>query len=281
MVYGDLYVSGGIDPTYLALEPQPSGPAGFTNPLWVDNTGNLRSEKIKLANGTDTLTLNETSITHSNATNPLTITSNGDINLTSTEIITIGDYTGATTYLYMDIPNQIIDLYSGTGGVALTSPNVISINAQPSGDINIFTAGDIRIGNIGGLGNQNEFNINATKATLKTTNGFQLLDSNIQYPSTYRATGTTLTTASNYAQTFNGTTLIATLPIVDGINVGTQFLITNTNAGNLAVASQSSQFIYSSTGSASATSRTLNTGHSHIFTAIRTTATNIYGWSMV
>ena len=40
MVFGKLYVQGGIDPTYLALEPQPSGPTGFTNPLWVDNIDN-------------------------------------------------------------------------------------------------------------------------------------------------------------------------------------------------------------------------------------------------
>ena len=46
MVFGKLYVQGGIDPTYLALTPQASGPIGFTNPLWVDNSGNLRSDQI-------------------------------------------------------------------------------------------------------------------------------------------------------------------------------------------------------------------------------------------
>jgi hypothetical protein len=52
MVYGALYVQGGIDPTYLALTPGPSGPAGFPNPLWLDTNDNLRSEKILLANTT-------------------------------------------------------------------------------------------------------------------------------------------------------------------------------------------------------------------------------------
>jgi hypothetical protein len=47
-----LYVQGGIDPTYLALEPQASGPTGFTNPLWVDIGGNLRSEKIYISQST-------------------------------------------------------------------------------------------------------------------------------------------------------------------------------------------------------------------------------------
>ena len=48
LIYGNLLVTGGIDPTYLALTPQASGPQGFINPLWVDNSGNLRSENIKL-----------------------------------------------------------------------------------------------------------------------------------------------------------------------------------------------------------------------------------------
>jgi hypothetical protein len=49
MVFGKLYVEGGIDPTYLALTPQPSGPTGFTNPVWVDISGNLRSEQIYIS----------------------------------------------------------------------------------------------------------------------------------------------------------------------------------------------------------------------------------------
>jgi hypothetical protein len=59
-------VTGGIDPIYLALTPQASGPTGFTNPLWVDNSSFLRSEKIFLQNGTTggvsnpILTLNNT-----------------------------------------------------------------------------------------------------------------------------------------------------------------------------------------------------------------------------
>jgi hypothetical protein len=61
-----LLVTGGIDPTYLALTPQPSGPQGFINPLWLDNNGNLRSDKILLdtidPNKTATLTGTELSI---------------------------------------------------------------------------------------------------------------------------------------------------------------------------------------------------------------------------
>jgi hypothetical protein len=53
LIYGNLLVTGGIDPTYLALTPQASGPQGFINPLWVDSVnGNaLRSEKLLINTG--------------------------------------------------------------------------------------------------------------------------------------------------------------------------------------------------------------------------------------
>ena len=37
LIYGNLLVTSGIDPTYLALTPQATGPVGFTNPLWILN----------------------------------------------------------------------------------------------------------------------------------------------------------------------------------------------------------------------------------------------------
>jgi hypothetical protein len=54
LIYGNLLVTGGIDPIYLALTPQASGPTGFTNPLWVDsvNSNALRSENIYISQGT-------------------------------------------------------------------------------------------------------------------------------------------------------------------------------------------------------------------------------------
>jgi len=104
---------------------------------------------------------------------------------------------------------------------------------------------------------------------------------NMKYPATFSSTSQTLTSSSNTIQTFNNTSLTATLPVVSSTNVGIQFIITNTSAGSLSVTSSSSQLIYSSTGSASATSRILGTGHSQIFTAIQTTNATTYGWSMV
>lgn len=104
-----------------------------------------------------------------------------------------------------------------------------------------------------------------------------------KYASTYNnAASQILLSTSSYSQTFNNTGLTATLPEVDGTNVGIQFLITNTNASSaLSVSSSSSQDIYSSTGVPSNTTRNLAVGHSHIFTAIYTTGSGTYGWSMV
>lgn len=50
LIYGNLLVTGGIDPTYLALTPQATGPQGLFNPLWLDSVnGNaLRSNNIYL-----------------------------------------------------------------------------------------------------------------------------------------------------------------------------------------------------------------------------------------
>jgi len=58
------------------------------------------------------------------------------------------------------------------------------------------------------------------------------------------------------------------------------FHITNTNVTSLTVNSSSSQLIYSSIGPTSS-SKTLTTGNSQIFTAIKTTGINTYGWSMI
>jgi hypothetical protein len=50
LIYGNLLVTGGIDPIYLALTPGSTGPQGFINPLWLDTNDYLRSEKILLNN---------------------------------------------------------------------------------------------------------------------------------------------------------------------------------------------------------------------------------------
>ena len=112
--------------------------------------------------------------------------------------------------------------------------------------------------------------------------GVQINANNIKYPTSYNTTSQNITTSSNAVQTFNGSSLTATLPNASATNVGIQFTITNTNASNLTVTTVGgTQSIYSSTGAASATSRTLNVGHSQIFTAIQTTSASTFGWSMI
>jgi hypothetical protein len=123
MIFGNLYVQDGIDPTYLALTPKASGPTGFTNPLWVDNSGFLRSENIKLENApaTDALTLSATGMLKSGA-NTLTIEADNDINFVSNNgnIISQAE-TG-------------IDLTTTTGGISLTA-NAGAITATGDGQI--------------------------------------------------------------------------------------------------------------------------------------------------
>jgi hypothetical protein len=248
MIYGALYVQAGIDPTYLALEPQPTipVPTGLYG-IWVNNSNQLQyNGDITLINSTFTSsTLTDSSLNISVSGNTVLLNSN---NLTFTSL------SSATA----TISNQ--------------------------GNIGITTTGQLQIGNPTGIGNQNYIQIDDTNIIAKSTNGFNLFNSTIQYPSEFWGSGPqALATTSSYAQTFNITsgTATATLPLVDSTNVGIQFLITNTTAGPLSVAASGSQTIYSSTGVPSLTPRSLPTGHSQIFTAIRTTANNVYGWSMV
>ena len=108
--------------------------------------------------------------------------------------------------------------------------------------------------------------------------GVAINTQNIKYPVSYLTGSGNVSTTSTAVRTYNGTSLTATLFTVSATNVGLQFTITNTNATALTVIGNGTQLIYSSTGAASATSRTLATGHSHIFTAI---LTSTFGWSMV
>lgn len=84
-----------------------------------------------------------------------------------------------------------------------------------------------------------------------------------------------------YAQTYNGSYLVATLPSITAENLGIQFLITNMNSTTLTVnTSPSGTYIYS-TGYTPFTTITLNFGDSRLFTAIRTTGLSTYGWCMI
>ena len=184
LIFGNLLVTGGIDPTYLALTPQTSGPTGFINPLWIDSVnGNaLRSQNIYMDNpsinnayislepnntnqiilndgGTpnansntinyssmtisdtlNTLTIDKSNITHSNATTPLTITStDNDINLTCTTTtgagainLKAGDNNSGTNVITLNAPYGNIDLDSGADinlTADITGTGKINVNA--------------------------------------------------------------------------------------------------------------------------------------------------------
>ena len=154
IVFGALYVQGGIDPTYLALEPQSSGPAGFTNPLWVDNSGNLRSDKILLQSGNGTgVKLNANNIqypaTYNTTSAALDTTSNAvhtfNINvapftafLPNASATNVGTQytitnTNATTLVVSTTGGTQL-IYSSTGAASATSKTLATGHSQ------IFTA---------------------------------------------------------------------------------------------------------------------------------------------
>jgi hypothetical protein len=148
------------------------------------------------------------------------------------------------------------------------------------------SVGDISIGDNDGTGGGQVIQISngGANVSIYASNGLYLPSSTIRYGSTLRTSNATLSVADTYAQTFNGTNLVVSLPEVDATNVGLQFLITNTDTTALtvnAVILSIGQYIYSTIGGAT-TSKTLTSGNSHIFTAIYTTvADDTFGWSMV
>ena len=391
MIFGNLYVEGGIDPTYLALEPQPSGPTGFTNPLWVDSVnGNaLRSQNIYMDNpsGTgntgayislipdntnqiilndgatvnansniinyssmtisdalNTLTIDKNNITHSGVIGPLTITATDaislnaglDINLTATTSLTgkinvnvtngvvinqqglippdttittlngntieifedKNTTTGIVNQVLIDNTNVFIDNTDNTAQTQIygrVSPNQLELYDHTSSGTNtsrlLISSEVFEYQRSGTKPAFYKFNYLTNEVFRMAINGIimgssgtgvKLNANNIQYPATFNNTSANISTTSNAVQTFNGSSLTATLFNVSATNVGTQFIITNTSASNLTVTTTGgTQLIYSIIGAASATSRTLATGHSNIFTAILTTSASTYGWSMV
>lgn len=142
-VFGNLYVEGGIDPTYLALTPQPSGPIGFSNPLWIDsqNGNSLRSQHIYMDNPSVNAAYislkpdnNASQLTLSNGSNPekkttvaySTITlHNGAINSTEYQVGEI-NYKDNTTFTIKNPDDSYnkgqLSLYSNS-----SNPNSSSI----------------------------------------------------------------------------------------------------------------------------------------------------------
>ena len=140
LIYGNLLVTGGIDPIYLALTPTPgvTGPQGFINPLWLDSSANLRSENIKLENAGDALTLSASSITRTGAT---------IFDITSASLMTITGNDGLT----MTANNNPMTLTCNGAAIAMTA----------SDDIGLTTATDAISLNAGLDINLNALNVNS------------------------------------------------------------------------------------------------------------------------
>ena len=123
LIYGNLLVTGGVDPIYLALTPQVSGPVGFTNPLWVDSlNGNaLRSENIKL-----TATASTTSTNIDDAGVQIIDSVSGINTLLEYDKLTIDDSAGSINF--MDSGGDSITGANATGGTITNTITKSSLN---------------------------------------------------------------------------------------------------------------------------------------------------------
>lgn len=180
---------------------------------------------------------------------------------------------------------------SGLSGMTVSSGASLSLSSADGSDITATSDANITMNASSGdfvVQNGGVEHLRVSSSSVSITNvplGLNAQNitgvNNVRYEHSYSTMGATLTASSPAIRTFNGTGLTVTLFNSDASTVGRQFIITNINAGNLTVTTVGgTQLIYSSTGAASATSRTLATGHSQIFTAIRT-GVSAYGWSMV
>jgi hypothetical protein len=198
------------------------------------------------------------------------------INSTELYIDNTNNTAGIDSYSRVS-PNEV-EIYNHTStgsNASITKISSTTFDYNPSGTKPTFYQFTYEVSNI--------FRYDNTGIKMGSSGtGVKLNANNIQYPATFNNASATLSTISNAVQTFNGSSLTATLPNASATNVGTQFTITNTNATNLTVTTTGgAQSIYSTIAPASATSRTLAQGNSHIFTAILTTGASTFGWSMV
>ena len=121
MVFGKLYVQGGIDPTYLAIEPLVTDPipAGLQG-IWVDDSQNalhVKSNKITLNDATNTTQLSETGLSD-------TYLSGGVENKEQISVGVLG----------------VVETLSATDGSTYTNTDITSVNN--TGVSEVLTAGN-------------------------------------------------------------------------------------------------------------------------------------------
>ena len=231
----------------------------------VTNIGDV----LNSVNGTKMMIDDPNSNINLDATNSINVATTSSINLDSQGGLTqLGDINSSnnSTKIIVDDANT---------SITLNTTGIINLNSK---------GGTTTIGDINSSNNDTQIILNDfdSKIRFQAGNPVQLNSAGtIRLSTEYKTSGGAISNnGQETAITYNGSTLTGTLPTVDINNVGVQFLITNVNATNLTINTSSGELIYSSTGAASAASRSLNTGHSHIFTAIPL-ASNTFGWSMV
>ena len=175
LIYGNLLVTGGIDPTYLALTPGPTGPQGFINPLWVDNSGNLRSEKIYISQST---TGANATLTQSN----LTINATGLSGLPSLTLNQSGIGSGLLTEEFYNQRTSQIGEFNRMSYYAKNSTGTKTEFARIYQNAEAITAGavkgsiDFAVGNGSGL--QDYLSLNANTGQVDIFNSDLDLNTN-------------------------------------------------------------------------------------------------------
>ena len=161
LIFGNLLVTGGMDPIYLALTPQSSGytlPAGLDG-IWLENSGALRTKKMYLDNpsinnayislepdNTNQVILNDgaTVNANSNTINYSSMTLDDPANninnsITSTSISiteTLGNITNSATFSPSNISNSQNDTTSLTDQSSTLSQGQISCYAHTNSGAN-------------------------------------------------------------------------------------------------------------------------------------------------
>ena len=199
LIYGNLLVTGGIDPIYLALTPQTVGPQGFFNPLWVDSVnGNaLRSEKILL---NDTAGANFTLYT------PTEIQVGNGVNDTAffqPTQLQYTDITGTVSATWADIisgsasSNTLQEVLTA-GATADIGFSLVLVGTDQSFIIDNInpTSSSVNVGHITGSGTTTGYNTSADGSEAKTELTFLDPSFDIKY-TTSSATGGSVMTATS------------------------------------------------------------------------------------
>jgi hypothetical protein len=146
MVFGKLYVQGGIDPTYLAIEPLVTDPipAGLQG-IWVDDSQNalhVKSNKITLNDATNTTQLSETGLSDIYAVGP--VENKEQISVSSVGVVDTISATDASTY-----QNSIITTCNTTNTSTIFNATIPSLPQSTTGGATINCNSSLAVMGVG------------------------------------------------------------------------------------------------------------------------------------